>query len=82
MKYPVILISFSGGINSKADLEEDLIQILDANEERLGLECTNKSKSKAKYYLAELIKKASQKYQQKVVILIDEYPESRIKRTH
>ena len=73
VKYPVILISFSGGINSKADLEEDLIQILDANEERLGLECTNKSKSKAKYYFAELIKKASQKYHQKVVILIDEY---------
>ncbi|MFZ4526831.1 MAG: AAA family ATPase, partial [Chlorobium sp.] len=46
VKYPVIQISFSGGINSKADLEEDLIQILDANEERLGLECTNKSKAK------------------------------------
>ncbi|MFZ4524515.1 MAG: AAA family ATPase [Chlorobium sp.] len=71
VKYPVIKISFSGGIHSKADLEEDLVQILDSNEERLGLECTNKSK--AKYYFAELIKKASRKYHQKVVILIDEY---------
>ena len=73
VKYPIIKISFSGGVHSKADLEEDLIQILDSNEERLGLECANKSKVKAKYYFADLIKKASQKYLQKVVILIDEY---------
>ncbi len=71
VKYPVIQISFSGGIHSKADLEEDLLQILYSNEERLGLECANKSK--AKYYFADLIKKAFQKYNQKVVILIDEY---------
>ena len=73
VKYPVILISFSGGIHSKADLEEDLLQILDSNEERLGLVCAKKTRAKAKYYFAELIKKASQKYHQKVVILIDEY---------
>jgi hypothetical protein len=71
--YPVIQISFSGGIHSKDDLEEDLIQILDSNEERLGLECAKKSKSKAKYYFADLIIKAFKKYNQKVVILIDEY---------
>ena len=71
IKYPVIKISFSGGIHSKADLEEDLVQILNSNEERLELECENKSK--AKYFFAELSKKAFQKYQQKVVILIDEY---------
>ncbi|MEI7696247.1 MAG: AAA family ATPase, partial [Chlorobium sp.] len=69
--YPVIKISFSGGIHSIADLEEDLLQILDSNEERLGLKCANKSK--AKYYFADLIKKAFQKYNQKVIILIDEY---------
>ncbi|MFZ4525948.1 MAG: AAA family ATPase [Chlorobium sp.] len=73
VKYPVLQISFSGGIHSKADLEEDLIQILDSNEERLELKCANKSKSKAAYYFADLIKKAFQKYNQKVVILIDEY---------
>ena len=73
VKYPVIQISFSGGIHSKADLEEDLLQILDSNEERLGLVCAKKTRAKAKYYFAELIKKASQKYHQKVVILIDEY---------
>jgi hypothetical protein len=71
VSHPVIKISFSGGIHSKADLEEDLVQILNSNEERLGLECTNKSK--AQYFFAELIKKASQKYHQKVVIVVDEY---------
>ena len=71
IKYPVIKISFSGGIHSKEDLEEDLLHILKSNEERLELVCEDKSK--AKYFFAELIKKAFQKYQQKVVILIDEY---------
>jgi Predicted AAA-ATPase/PD-(D/E)XK nuclease superfamily len=71
VKYPVIKISFSGGVHSKADLEEDLLHILKSNEERLGLKCENKSK--AQYFFAELIKKAFQKYQQKVVILVDEY---------
>uniref|UniRef100_Q3AQ02 AAA-ATPase-like domain-containing protein n=1 Tax=Chlorobium chlorochromatii (strain CaD3) TaxID=340177 RepID=Q3AQ02_CHLCH len=69
--YPVIKISFSGGIHSKADLEEDLIHILNANEKRLELKCENRSK--AKYFFAELIQQAFQKYQQSVVILIDEY---------
>jgi hypothetical protein len=71
IKYPVIKISFSGGIHSKDDLEEDLLHILKSNEERLELECEDKSK--AKYFFAELIQKAFKKYQQKVVILIDEY---------
>jgi hypothetical protein len=69
--WPVIKISFSGGVHSKADLEEDLLHILKSNEERLGLKCENRSK--AQYFFAELIKKASEKYQQKVVILVDEY---------
>jgi len=70
-KYPVIKISFSGGIHSKDDLEEDLLHILKSNEDRLELQCENKSK--AKYFFAELIQQAFQKYQQKVVILVDEY---------
>ena len=69
--YPVIKISFSGGVHSKADLEEDLLHILKSNEKRLGLTCEDKSK--AQYFFAELIEKAYEKYHQKVVILIDEY---------
>ena len=71
VNYPVIKISFSGGVHSKADLEEDLLYILKSNEKRLGLVCENRVR--AQYFFAELIEKASQKYQQKVVILIDEY---------
>jgi len=44
VKYPVIHISFSGGIHSKADLEEDLLYILQSNEKRLVLECENRTR--------------------------------------
>ncbi len=71
VKYPVIKISFSGGIHSKADLEADLLYILKSNEKRLGLECENRTR--AQHFFAELIEKAYEKYHQKVVILIDEY---------
>ena len=71
VKYPVIKISFSGGIHSKADLEGDLLYILKSNEKRLGLECENRAR--AQHFFAELIEKAYEKYHQKVVILIDEY---------
>ena len=71
VKYPVIKISFSGGIHSKADLEGDLLYILKSNEKRLGLECENRTR--AQHFFAELIEKAYEKYHQKVVILIDEY---------
>jgi len=60
VKYPVIKISFSGGIHSKADLEEDLQYILKSNEKRLGLECENRTK--AQHFFAELIAKAWEKY--------------------
>ena len=71
VNYPVIKISFSGGVHSKAELEEDLLHILKSNEERLGLKCENRSK--AQYFFAEVIQKAFEKYQKKVVILVDEY---------
>jgi len=71
VKYPVIKISFSGGIHSKADLEADLLYILTSNEKRLGLECENRTR--AQHFFAELIEKAYEKYQQKVVIVVDEY---------
>jgi len=71
VKYPVIKISFSGGIHSKADLEADLLYILQSNEKRLGLKCENRARPQ--HFFAELIEKAYEKYHQKVVILIDEY---------
>ena len=70
--YPVIKISFGGGVTESVDdLDKTILRIIDDNQERLKLEC--KYKDDVKNYFLELIKKAYQKYNQKVVILIDEY---------
>jgi hypothetical protein len=70
--YPVIKISFGGGVTESVDdLDKTILWIIDDNQERLKLEC--KYKDDIKNCFLELIKKAYQKYNQKVVILIDEY---------
>uniref|UniRef100_Q3ASK1 AAA-ATPase-like domain-containing protein n=1 Tax=Chlorobium chlorochromatii (strain CaD3) TaxID=340177 RepID=Q3ASK1_CHLCH len=69
--YPVIKISFSGGIRDKESLQKNLFYILNDNQERLTITC--KEKSDPNQCFAELIKKTFQKYQKSVVILIDEY---------
>jgi len=71
VEYPVIKISFSGGIRSQETLRKNLFYILNDNQERLDITCVEKKDPNQCF--AELIKKASQKYHQKVVILIDEY---------
>ncbi len=71
VKYPVIKISFGGGIRSQEILRKKLFYILNDNQERLDITCVEKEDPSQCF--AELIKKASQKYHQKVVILIDEY---------
>ena len=69
--YPVIQISFSGGIDSRETLRKNLFYILNDNQERLDITCVEKDDPNQCF--AELIKKAYDKYSQKVVILIDEY---------
>ncbi len=70
--YPVIKISFGGGVTqSVEDLNKTILYIIDNNQERLELEC--KYKDDVKNCFLELIKKAYQKHNQKVVILVDEY---------
>ena len=69
--YPVIQISFSGGIDSRETLRKNLFYILNDNQERLDIACVEKDDPNQCF--AELIKKAYDKYSQKVVILIDEY---------
>jgi Predicted AAA-ATPase len=69
--WPVIKISFSGGIRSQETLRKNLFYILNDNQERLDITCMEKEDPNQCF--SELIKKASQKYHQKVVILIDEY---------
>jgi len=71
VKYPVIKISFSGGIHSRESLRKNLFYILKDNQERLNIICEEKEDQNQCF--AELIKKAFQKFNQKVVVLIDEY---------
>jgi len=70
--YPVIKISFGAGVVKSLDDVDDTIQeLIEINEKRLGLECSNNTKHKK--CLGELIRTAYEKYNQKVVILVDEY---------
>ena len=71
--YPVIKISFGGGakVRCQETLRKKLFYILNDNQERLDITCVEKEDPNQCF--AELLKKASQKYRQKVVILIDEY---------
>ena len=71
VKYPVIKISFSGGVHCRESLGKNLFYILKDNQERLDIVCEEKEDPNQCF--AELIQKACRKYQQKVVILVDEY---------
>lgn len=71
--HPVIKISFGGGLyDTVENFDRQLSRIMLDNQERLSVEC-DFSESDASTCLHDLIKKASQKYKQKVVILVDEY---------
>ena len=70
--YPVIKISWTGSSFATFDLlEEKAQQVLLDNQERLNIKC-NQSLSQFGCF-EELIKKTYQKYDQQIVILIDEY---------
>jgi len=69
--YPVIKISWGGADYQTLDSLEDRANVLlEQNQKRLGIECKNKKQNSC---LEELIQKAYEKYNQQVVILIDEY---------
>ncbi len=69
--YPVIKISFGGGnFRSMEGFSENVSLILRKNEKRLGIRCTV---SRADVWFDELIQNTAQKFEQPVVILIDEY---------
>jgi len=70
-RYPVIKISWSGDFQTLDSLKETALEILKYNQERLGITCNQKlSPSNC---LRELIIRAYEKYNQQVVVLIDEY---------
>ena len=71
VKYPVIRISFGGGvIESRADLEIKIQEQLRINEANLQVTCSERN---APVCLAELIRFSHEKTGQRVVILVDEY---------
>jgi len=71
VSYPVIHISFAEGkIESRADLDDKWAELLEINANRLGLDCKNVFDRKC---FSSLIREANKKYNQKVVILVDEY---------
>ena len=70
--YPVIHINFAKGkLESRTDLDEDIKRTLKENQKRLGIEC--ESVNSVAGCFRELIIKTNEKYNQKVVVLIDEY---------
>ena len=72
IKYPVIHISFGSGTGkTKADYEQKIYEIMRNNQEDLDIVCPKELSSSGCF--GELIKKAYLKYEQKVVILVDEY---------
>ncbi len=70
VQYPVIKIVF-GKVQNTKQLENTIIDILEVNGERLGLECRNIEDYSICF--RDLIRKSYEKYNQKVVVLVDEY---------
>ena len=71
-KYPVIKISWGGeSYVSIEDTQKKAFFILENNQERLGINC--KKDDSPSICFARLIKEAYEKYQKRVVVLIDEY---------
>ncbi|UQB43345.1 AAA family ATPase [Thiomicrospira microaerophila] len=72
VSYPVIQISFAEGkLKSVKDLEDKFEEIFLQNQQRLGITCQFDARDRRCF--SELIRKAHAKYNQKVVILVDEY---------
>jgi hypothetical protein len=70
-RFPVVSITFGDGVfASRAELEEKILDILQDNQERLGVTCVRKSIASR---FGELIRRTRQKHGQRVVVLIDEY---------
>ncbi len=71
IKYPVIHISFAGDMRTDNGMKKTFTRILEENQENLGIKCDRDLDAPS--CLAYLIRKAYQKFNQRVVVLIDEY---------
>ncbi len=71
VKYPVIKIDFFGDLRSGKSLEKTILSVLRSNQNNLNVECNDTTHFGSCF--KELIENTSKKYNQKVVVLIDEY---------
>jgi len=69
--YPVIKISWDGNLQTTYNLQTVAVNSLNQNQKRLDIDC--EERENLSMCFLELIQKAYKKYNQKVVILIDEY---------
>ena len=69
--YPVIKISWDGNLQTTFNLKRVALRSFKKNQERLGIECEDNENLSVCF--DEIIQKAYEKYDQRVVILIDEY---------
>ncbi|CAA6825694.1 MAG: FIG00914433: hypothetical protein [uncultured Sulfurovum sp.] len=69
--YPVIIIDFAGDFRNPKSLVNNLMHSLERNQEKLGVPC--KETQQFDNCFSDLIIHTYEKYQQKVVVLIDEY---------
>jgi hypothetical protein len=70
-KYPVIKIDFFGDLRSADALKQRIFNVLKSNQKDLDVECTFTEDFSG--CMEELIKVTYEKYNQQVVVLIDEY---------
>ncbi len=68
--YPVIKISWGGDFKTLESTQRVAMMLMQENQKRLGIECNSNIVSGC---FRELIQKCYEKYNQKVVVLIDEY---------
>ncbi len=71
VKYPVIKIDFFGDLRSEEALKRNIFNMLRHNQERLEVECFSTDDFSG--CMEDLIKNTHKKYNQPVVVLIDEY---------
>ena len=72
IKYPVLTFDLSKKRHKTVeDLKTYLLYQLENNQKRLGIQCNQVDD--ASFFFQDLIKNSRKKYQQKVVILVDEY---------
>ncbi|MDT8406372.1 MAG: AAA family ATPase, partial [Methylococcales bacterium] len=81
VKYPVIRLSFGGGVmRDGAGLDNKMADLLRINQRSLDIACSPGMDIPACF--GELIQAAEKKYRQRVVILVDEYDKPIVDNLH